>query len=50
MPDINDLENTINACQMEVFLMAHYADHVQVESGKGYAPFPYFLKSRMFAD
>ena len=34
-PDINNLENFTNAAQLEVFLMAHYADHVQVESDKG---------------
>lgn len=34
-PDINNLDDLTNAAQLEVFLMTHYADHVQVEAGKG---------------
>ena len=43
-PDINNLDNLSNAAQLEVFLMAHYADRVQVESDKGYSTVSLFFK------
>ena len=43
-PDINNLDNSTNAAQLEVFLMSHYADHVQIESDKGYSTVSLFFE------
>ena len=43
-PDINNLDDLTNAAQLEVFLMAHYADRVQVESDKGYSTVSLFFE------
>ncbi|MDD5168502.1 MAG: solute carrier family 23 protein [Syntrophales bacterium] len=43
-PDISNLDNPANAAQLEVFLMAHYANRVQVESDKGYSTVSLFFE------
>lgn len=43
-PDINDIENSANMPQLEVFLMAHYADQVEIKSDKGYSTVSLFFK------
>jgi xanthine permease XanP len=43
-PVINPLGDLTNAVHLTVLLMAHYADHIQVESDKGYSTVSLFFE------
>jgi xanthine permease XanP len=43
-PVINHLGELTNAVQLTVLLIAHYADHVQIESDKGYSTVSLFFE------
>jgi xanthine permease XanP len=47
-PDINNLDNLTNPAQLEVFLMKHYADHVQVGSDRGYSVVSLFFEEDVY--
>ena len=43
-PVLNNLDELTSGVQLEVLLMAHHADHIQVESDKGYSTVSLFFE------
>ena len=43
-PVLNNLDELTSGVQLEVLLMAHYADHIQVQPDKGYSTVSLFFE------